>query len=104
MTDKQNYFTYIDNTSDDTDKTMKNLYKQTIIDGVDVSGCIYYKATGKYNTCGYPDCSKNPNCYYGKWQRKEQECEELKKENKKLKEELLDLKLQLEEEKLMYEI
>lgn len=27
MIDKQNYFTYIDNTSDDTDKTMENLYK-----------------------------------------------------------------------------
>lgn len=35
---------------------------------------------------------------------KEQECEELKTENKKLKEELLDLQLQFEEEQLMYEI
>ena len=53
--------------------------KEIYIDGVDVSGCMYYKATGKYNTCGYPDCSKNPNCYYEKWQRKEQECERLSK-------------------------
>lgn len=35
---------------------------------------------------------------------KEQECKELRVENKKLKEELLDLKLQFEEEQLMYEI
>jgi len=58
---------------------MSNCDKQIIIDGVDVSRCIYYKATGKYNTCGY-DCELTHNCYYKNWQRKEQECEELKKE------------------------
>lgn len=34
MTDKQNYFTYTDNTSDNNDKIMENLHKQ-IIDGVE---------------------------------------------------------------------
>ena len=48
--------------------------KQIIINGVDVNGCICYKADGKYDTCGY-DCEQTPNCYYKKWQRKEQECE-----------------------------
>lgn len=56
--------------------------KQIIVDGVDVSGCEWYKqgATGMicadYNKSN--DCSKNPNCSYKNWQRKEQECEELK--------------------------
>ena len=92
--------------------------KQIIIDNVDVSGC------NRLNTFpmqyGEPHeicltsleqwggqekyCKDRPNCYYKKWQRKEQECEELKTENKKLKEELIDLKLQIEEEQLMYEI
>lgn len=48
--------------------------KQIIIDGVDVSGCICYKATGKYNTCGY-NCERKHNCYYKQLKRKEQECE-----------------------------
>lgn len=48
--------------------------KQIIINGVDVSECIYYKATDKYNTCGYY-CEQNPNCSYKNWKRKEQECE-----------------------------
>lgn len=52
--------------------------KQIIIDGIDVSGCIYYKATGRYNTCGYY-CEQNPNCYYKQSKRKEQECERLNK-------------------------
>ena len=60
--------------------------KQIIIDGVDVSGCEWYKqgATGficaDYNKSN--DCSKNPNCYYKQLKRKEQECEELKKQIK----------------------
>lgn len=53
--------------------------KQIIIDKVDVSECIYYKAPGKYNTCGY-DCKLTPNCYYKQLKCKEQECEELKKQ------------------------
>lgn len=52
--------------------------KQIIIDGCDVSGCIYYKATGKYNTCGY-DCELTHNCYYKQLKRKEQELNDYKK-------------------------
>ena len=40
MTDKQNYFTYTDNTSDNNDKIMENLHKQ-LIDGIDVAGCEF---------------------------------------------------------------
>lgn len=51
--------------------------KQIIIDGVDVSGCICYKATGKYDSCGY-SCEETPNCYYKQLKRKELEYERLK--------------------------
>ena len=34
MTDKQNHFTYTDNTSDNNDKIMENLHKQIIIDNL----------------------------------------------------------------------
>ena len=65
--------------------------KEIYIDGVDVSGCIHYKATGKYNTCGY-DCGLTQNCYYKQLKRKEQECEELKKIIDEAKNSKLDLK------------
>ena len=54
----------------------KSIYpeKLIIIDGVDVSRCIHYKATGKYNTCGYY-CEQNPNCYYKQLKRSEAQCE-----------------------------
>lgn len=86
--DKQNYFTYIDNTSDNTDKTMKNLYKQIIIDGVDVSGCKYlfddtsYKRSKTSCSITLKDCKYlGNNCYYKQLRRKEQECEILKINN-----------------------
>ena len=58
-----------------------------VIDGVDVSGCIYYQ----YNMCtatkdNYGDCSfyckdyEMKDCYYKQLKRKEQECERLKNE------------------------
>lgn len=83
--DKQNYFTYIDNTSDDTDKTMKNLYKQIMIDGVDVSGCCQYMPRymedydiDTLDYCGYhfKPCKDVDvkYCYYKQLKRKEQEC------------------------------
>ena len=63
--------------------------KQIMIDGVDVSKCIFfdknYKEDGvqiknfcelQYISCKEFDCA---NCYFKKWKRKEQECEELKK-------------------------
>ena len=57
--------------------------KQIIIDGVDVSGCENYGETMvKTHNCTLYDeylrpC-KGTNCYYKKWQRKEQECERTK--------------------------
>ena len=83
--------------------------KQIIIDGVDVSGCQFYseklstmKGTGfisvaksngfcTHNIRGLDNSScydahieyarcKNNNCYYKQLKRKEQKCEELKKE------------------------
>lgn len=64
--------------------------KQIIIDGVDVSGCIYYQ----YNMCtatkdNYGDCSfyckdyEMKDCYYKQLKRKEQECEELRQYHNK---------------------
>ena len=61
--------------------------KQIIIDGVDVSGCIYYE----YNMCtatkdNYGDCSlycqdyDMKSCYYKQLKSKEQENERLKSE------------------------
>ena len=70
-----------------------------IIDGVDVSGCKYYienngiEAQGCYeltDLCECNDenefCDNNPNCHYKNWQRKEQECEELKEQLKEMNE------------------
>ena len=63
--------------------------KQIIIDGVDVSECEYYnkddktcrEVNGKYETdiCDFDKC-ENSNCYFKQLKRKEQECEELKKQ------------------------
>ena len=58
--------------------------KQIIIDGVPVQDCCYFD----YENDGYEDscyihqneCSAQ-NCYYKQLKRKEQECEELKKDN-----------------------
>ena len=83
MTDKQNYFTYTDNTSDNNDKIMENLHKQ-IIDGVNVKGCK--RRIGKDNYCRYykiPCSENNYNCIWKKYLRKEQECKELKEKVKK---------------------
>lgn len=58
--------------------------KQIIIDGVDVSGCEYYcerycKQVVAEDGCYVFLCAEDENCHYKKWQRKEQECEELKR-------------------------
>lgn len=101
--------------------------KQIIIDGCDVSDCVNLRLeantaeTSYYNACSiglwqrwYSNlepscqmschCKNNKDCYYKKWQRKEQECERLKKENEELEAKLLNLELEIEEEKMMYEI
>ena len=56
--------------------------KQIIIDGVDVSGCIYFKKNNKTPMCracnsgvGSPYCEYHKDCYYKNWKRKEQEYE-----------------------------
>ena len=68
---------------------------KTIIDGIDVSGCVAFKydgikkplcraggMTSVYKSCL---CADNSNCYYKQHKRKEQECEELKSEIKHYK-------------------
>lgn len=55
--------------------------KQIIIDGVDIKDCK--RRIGKDNFCRYykrPCAENNYNCIWKKYLRKEQECEELKKE------------------------
>ena len=59
--------------------------KQIIIDNVDVSGCEFYidSKNLEFNCKQTPQsyfCKNQPNCYYKQLKRKEQECEELKKE------------------------
>ena len=61
--------------------------KQIIIDGVDVSGCIFHSLTimsyAGYNYCKCFECACecHNDCYYKQLKRKEQECEWLKKAN-----------------------
>ena len=90
--------------------------KQIIIDGVDVSGCKHYKNRTciiYYYLTDMPfdeaKCELNPNCYYKRWQRKEQECEAYKMEAEEGKEINAELKamqkdLYLENQKFCYQI
>lgn len=64
--------------------------EQIMIDGVDVSGCLFYQSNFEedydviikhfcsnwYNSC---ESSNNSNCYFKQLARKTQECEELKR-------------------------
>lgn len=60
--------------------------KQTIIDGVNVYGCVQF-IQEEEDCCNLGgSCKGWPNCYYKQLARKTQECEELK--NRKLKLEL----------------
>lgn len=60
--------------------------KQIIIEGVDVSGCMYLQQEDGEHTCYAEEgslcavvtCQANYNCYYKQLKRKEQECERLK--------------------------
>ena len=54
--------------------------KQIIIDGIDVSGCSYFKMNNKMPMCracnsgvGSPYCEYHKDCYYKQLKRKEQE-------------------------------
>ena len=76
--------------------------EEIIIDGVDVSGCVKQGETVAGITCGNGErirlaneiitkhklCKDNPNCIYKQLKRKEQECEELKKELAKVYEDI----------------
>jgi hypothetical protein len=54
-------------------------HKQIIIDGVDVSGCIYYADSKCTNSqMIQSNCKNVAVCYYKEYKAKEQECEELK--------------------------
>ena len=66
--------------------------KQIIIDGVDISKCKHYDEVFNYcdqsylgeggllkNTKNPKRCECSPNCYYKQLKRKEQECEELRR-------------------------
>lgn len=65
--------------------------EQVIIDGVDVSECVSFDKLNGQNICCYEDtredkipfanfCVENKDCYFKQLQRKEQECQELKKQ------------------------
>ena len=81
MADKQNYFIYIDNTSDNNSKIIENLRKQinyeqnsVIIDGVDVSRCESF-CNGICCKVGFGDdasCKLFSDCNYKQLKRKEQ--------------------------------
>ena len=69
--------------------------KQIIINGVDVIGCeklmqgiVPFGCMEDRKTCS---CMNNPNCLYKQLKRKEQECEELKKNETMLISNLQDL-------------
>ena len=57
--------------------------KQIIVDGIDVSECVYYfdkkcrcmdaSIMQDFYLC--PQCNSNPNCYYKKFKRSEAQCE-----------------------------
>lgn len=62
--------------------------KKITSNGVDVSGCIYFKKNNKMSMCracnsgvGSPYCEYYKDCYYKQLKHKEQEYEELKKAN-----------------------
>ena len=64
--------------------------KQIIIDGVDVSGCVYFcNGYCNENDVAYKCNLNNENCYYKQLKRKEQECDRLKELVKKQKDVLI---------------
>ena len=59
--------------------------KQIIIDGVDVSGCMYHRMNNKMAMCkacnsgiGSPYCEYETNCYYKQLKRLEKKLEKIK--------------------------
>ena len=66
--------------------------KQVIIDGINVSGCIYFNSTDEHycDECssefGCAICDEQNNCYYKQLQRVKQELAKAKQELAKIKE------------------
>ena len=84
--------------------------KQIIIDGVDVSGCIFHSLTTmgyagfNYCKCFECACECHNDCYYKQLKRKERECEKINLTNERLvaekyimNEEILKLKAKEQE-------
>ncbi len=72
-----------------------------IINGLDVSKCIFSSRGITHNLCKEPqevdeECKYNPNCYYKQLKRKEQEYQRLVNKNNRLEEQLNTIKLLLE--------
>ena len=74
-----------------TDKQIIIKNKEVYINGVDVSGCIYFKKNNKMSMCracnsgvGTPYCEYHKDCYYKQLKRKEQECEKINLTNERL--------------------
>lgn len=73
--------------------------KEIIIDGIDVSDCMYYEPKAIKMTCHEQaitkPCNTSPICYYKLLHKANKNCESLEQENKKLKnilKEIRDLK------------
>ena len=91
MIDKEQQNNSLKNSDKNFNENCTHNKEQIMIDGVDVSECIFLdivnerpwcdnvniSAIGK-SQCPYVDCYKNPDCYYKQLARKTQECEELK--------------------------
>lgn len=77
--------------------------KEIIIDGVDVSNCVYLP----YCEDKQGNCGNNPNCYYKQLQRKIIECDKYKQALNEIEQfciELSDYDLAEETAKLILEI
>lgn len=80
--------------------------EQIIIDGVDVSECLFYQANFEedydvrikhfcsnwHNSC---ESINNSNCYFKQLARKTQECEELKEKYEEIKEDRYNLNMEM---------
>lgn len=69
--------------------------KEIIIDGVDVSDCMYYEPKAIKMTCHEQaitkPCNTSPICYYKLLHKAYKNCERLEQKNERLKENIKDL-------------
>lgn len=70
--------------------------KEIIIDGIDVSDCMYYEPKAIKMTCHEQaitkPCNTSPICYYKLLHKANKNCESLEQENEKLKKTLQEIK------------